>query len=153
MSTQVALFGRKAGQTSRRSRRVLATAAASLLLPALAVISAGTASASVGDPTQTGCASDAYTVSTQPIKNSGGGTVGQVQLRYSPHCGTNWSKAVSTIGTAYIQTVVGSPTDSAYYAATSTSVYTDMVHAPTGVCAAANASINNGPWSAYAIGC
>ncbi|WP_328618098.1 YjfA family protein [Amycolatopsis sp. NBC_00355] len=109
----------------------MTVAAMTIALSAGAVLSAVPASASVGDPIQTGCASDAYTVSTQPIKNSGGGTVGQVQLRYSPRCGTNWAKTVSNIGTAYVQAIVASPSDSASYSATSTSVYTDMVYAPT----------------------
>ncbi len=144
------------GSTTRlawRSRKAATVAVTTLALSAGAVLSAVPASASVGDPIQTGCASDAYTVSTQPIKNSGGGTVGQVQLRYSPRCGTNWAKAVSSIGTAYVQAIVASPSDSASYSATSTSVYTDMVYAPNGVCAVATGSINNGPWSTYAVGC
>lgn len=142
-----------AAAPARRSGKAMSVVMATLALSASAVLSAVPANASVGDPIQTRCASDAYTVSTQPIKNSGGATVGQVQLRYSPRCGTNWAKAISNIGTAYIQAIVASPSDSASYSATSTSVYTDMVYAPNGVCAVAAGSINNGPWSSYAVGC
>ncbi len=151
MLTRAASSGPTTRQ-ARRSRKAVTVAVMTIALSAGAVLSAVPASASVGDPIQTGCASDAYTVSTQPIKN-GGGTVGQVQLRYSPRCGTNWAKTVSNIGTAYVQAIVASPSDSASYSATSTSVYTDMVYAPTGVCAVATGSINNGPWSTYAVGC
>jgi hypothetical protein len=142
--------------TSRRrtARRacVSATALIAVIGGGLAV-SAGTAGASAGDPIATGCASDAYTVATKPITNGAGAVVRQTQLRYSPHCGTNWAKAVSNVGNAWLQAIVASPTDSASYSATSTSVYTDMVYAPNGVCAVATASLDNGPWSDYAVGC
>lgn len=127
--------------------------AALVLVPAVSLVTVGTANASVGDPVQKGCSSDAYTVSTQPITNWGGGVVGQVQLRYSPHCGTNWAKVVSNIGNADLEAEVYTSTDSAFYEATSTSVYTDMVSAPTPICAYAFGSINGGPLSADAIGC
>lgn len=144
----------RTGSASRRAVRnaVVAVAAAGLASAAL-FVGSGSATASVGNPVHTNCASDAYTVSTKPVTNSGGGVVGQVRLRYSPRCGTNWASAVSYIGTAHIQAVVASPNDSASFAATSTSIYTDMVYAPNGTCAVASASINNGPWSAYAVGC
>ncbi|MFI9006461.1 DUF2690 domain-containing protein [Actinosynnema sp. NPDC053489] len=123
------------------------------LVAAGAFAGSGSAAASAGDPMVTRCASDAYTVTTQPITNGGGGVVGQVQLRYSPRCGTNWARAVSYIGSAYLQADVASPSDYVWFTATSTSIYTDMVYAPNGTCARASASINNGPWSAYAVGC
>ena len=48
------------------------------------------------DPVATGCDLDAITVTTT------GGTVsfrtGTIQLRYSPTCGTNWGRVISTIG-------------------------------------------------------
>jgi hypothetical protein len=136
------------------SYRFLPTlAATAALVTCLTLAVPGSASASVGDPIQTGCASDAYTVSTRAVTNSGGGVVGQVQVRYSPSCGTNWAKVVSSVGTAYIQAEVYTTSDWAYYSATSTSVYTDMVYAPNGVCAYAIGSINSGPWSSAAIGC
>lgn len=135
------------------NRFLPAFAATAALVAGLALAAPGAASASVGDPIQTGCASDAYTVSTRAVTNSGGGVVGQVQLRYSPRCGTNWAKVTSSVGTANIEAEVYTVTDWAYYSATSTSVYTDMVYAPNGVCAYAIGAINGGPWSSTAVGC
>lgn len=146
------VLGRRAHR-SRISIAGRATIAAMVLVPVISLVAVGTADASVGDPIQAGCSSDAYTVSTQPVTNNSGGIVGQVQLRYSPHCGTNWAKVISNIGTADLEADVFTSSDGAFYAATSTSAYTDMVYAPTPVCAYAMASINYGPWSAEAVGC
>ena len=48
------------------------------------------------DPVTTGCARDAVSVKTT------GGTVsfrtGTIELRYSPTCGTNWGRVLSTVG-------------------------------------------------------
>jgi len=101
---------------TRTRTRLRAATIAVVLVSTAWLAGAVPASASVGDPIATGCASDAYTVSTKPIKNSTGGVIGQTQLRYSPHCGTNWAKAVSYIGNAWIQAIVASPTDSAWRA-------------------------------------
>ncbi|TMF45805.1 MAG: DUF2690 domain-containing protein [Chloroflexi bacterium] len=52
------------------------------------------------DPEQAGCAADAYTV-----KVSGGKVsfrTGYVELRYSPTCGTNWARVISTVGNAQL---------------------------------------------------
>lgn len=47
------------------------------------------------DPQTTGCASGAITLVTAFILNSFGDAIGQVELRYSPHCGTNWARTTS----------------------------------------------------------
>lgn len=44
------------------------------------------------DPISTDCANDAITVSTVTFRT------GIIQLRYSPNCGTNWGRVLSTIG-------------------------------------------------------
>src|SRR6266566_2975920 len=52
------------------------------------------------DPISTGCARDAITVTTT------GGSVsfrtGTIQLRYSPTCGTNWGRVLSSVGTTLL---------------------------------------------------
>jgi len=54
-----------------------------------------------GDNPQTsGCSADAYTVAnaTVYIKDDiSGANDGKVELRYSPHCGTNWSRVTSLL--------------------------------------------------------
>jgi Protein of unknown function (DUF2690) len=46
------------------------------------------------NPVVTGCAADAYTVQTAVFSNS------NVELRYSPTCGTNWGRVTSKVGAA-----------------------------------------------------
>src|SRR5689334_13029472 len=48
------------------------------------------------DPIATGCAVGAYTVQTGVLPDF------FVQLRYSPHCGTNWGRVISRIGSAHL---------------------------------------------------
>ncbi len=60
------------------------------------------------DPIATGCAGDAITVTTTGGADDAitvtttGGTVsfrtGTIQLRYSPTCGTNWGRVLSSVG-------------------------------------------------------
>jgi hypothetical protein len=52
------------------------------------------------DPIATGCASDAIIVTV-----TGGTTTfstGTIQLRYSPTCGTNWGRVISSVGNAQL---------------------------------------------------
>ncbi len=62
------------------------------------------------DPSNTGCSADAYTAASAAVRYQNGGSVGTIQLRYSPHCGTNWArfiKTTSTAGLATVQTCLG----------------------------------------------
>jgi hypothetical protein len=47
------------------------------------------------DPQSQGCSSNAYSVYTVPIKDSGGTTLGTLELRYSRTCGANWSRVTA----------------------------------------------------------
>lgn len=47
------------------------------------------------DPQVQGCSSNAYSVYTVPIKDSGGTTLGSVELRYSNNCAANWARTTA----------------------------------------------------------
>lgn len=44
------------------------------------------------DPATSGCATDATTVGTSPIKNPSGGVLGTIDLRYSVTCHAAWAR-------------------------------------------------------------
>ncbi|WP_353738942.1 DUF2690 domain-containing protein [Arthrobacter sp.] len=57
------------------------------------ILSANPASALVTDgrdPQNSGCSSDAYNVASWPLYDNSGIYQANVELRYSPHCGSNW---------------------------------------------------------------
>ncbi len=84
------------------SRTLAALVAAAALVPALMITSGGTASASDGDPVATGCAADAYTVSSQPVTDNTH-IIGRVDLRYSPHMRRRSTRTWSIHPTAPVQ--------------------------------------------------
>ncbi|MGH3175505.1 MAG: DUF2690 domain-containing protein [Streptosporangiaceae bacterium] len=90
-----------------------------------------------GDPVQTGCVTGAYTVASDYIYYLGT-VIGRVDLRYSPVCETNWTRTISYIGPQSLDAVV-TEEDIGYhlneYLDTVTSVYTDMIYAPSPTCA------------------
>ena len=78
------------------------------------------------DPQLTGCVVGAFTVQTAVLPDF------FVQLRYSPRCGTNWSRVISRSGTAHLIATV-QRIDGLTYARSfgfSTLVYSQMVYAP-----------------------
>lgn len=46
------------------------------------------------DPQATGCNADAYTASSKEMYWFDGTDLGTIQNRYSPHCGSNWTRFV-----------------------------------------------------------
>lgn len=118
----------------------------SLLLTAgcLTVIPAASASASTAtcsgngctdkDPSDTGCwNSSAYRAASAPIKIANG-TVGRVDLWYSPTCGTNWAQvwtyypATMTAEAAYVERM--SDAHYEYWYTSDNGTWTDQVYAP-----------------------
>jgi hypothetical protein len=57
------------------------------------------------DPISTGCSKDAYTAAQAPVAYQNGVSTGWIQLRYSPHCGTNWARWVKTTSDDGLATV------------------------------------------------
>ncbi|MEO8095646.1 MAG: DUF2690 domain-containing protein [Pseudolysinimonas sp.] len=50
------------------------------------------------NPATTGCATGSYAIGSWPIKVNGtGATVGTMEVRYSPRCGTNWVRVNNTL--------------------------------------------------------
>lgn len=89
----------------RARRRIVRTAALAGLVLAGAVGLAPSADAAPYDgsnPVSTGCASNATTIASRPIK-SPQATFGTMEVRYSPSCQTNWIRAV--LNTNYANTV------------------------------------------------
>lgn len=108
------------------------------------------------DPIAGGCSGDAYTVTSASITgllNQNGTlkivTVGEVDLRYSPTCASNWARAVLYTSDSQVQQEIGGfadfnatikrCTDGKTFTATTstdayplnTNIYGDMVYAPT----------------------
>ena len=81
------------------------------------------------DPISTGCARDAITVTAT------GGVVsfstGTIQLRYSPTCGTNWGRVLSSVGTTLLTVSIRRNNDGLYYFAvgSQTRMWSRMVFA------------------------
>jgi hypothetical protein len=91
------------------------------------------------DPAATGCASDGYTVASAPVTDPYG-RVGTVELRYSPKCGTNWSRVTMSVATENVATIMAiiERSDGLHYdygwsgrAPAGLQIYGDMVYAPT----------------------
>lgn len=89
------------------------------------------------DPVQTGCANSAYTIASDYIYRLGI-VIGRVDLRYSPTCETNWTRTISYMGPQTLDAVV-TEEDIGYhlneYLDNVTNVYTDMIYAPSPICA------------------
>lgn len=87
------------------------------------------------DPDATGCSSGAYTANSVNVYdfNHGNQYLGTIELRYSPACGTNWSRVTSAVGVTYLQAIVQRMSDHVYYndQGNYLVVWSDMVYAPT----------------------
>ena len=76
------------------------------------------------DPISTDCADDAITVSTVSFRT------GTIQLRYSPTCGTNWGRVLSSVGTTVLTVNIRRNDGLFYYAIRSASrLWSPMVFA------------------------
>jgi hypothetical protein len=111
---------------------ILAGCLASLIAPGLA-----SAHALDGkDPVQTGCSSNAYTVTSAPIyQQTSGRLIGRVYLRYSPSCGTNWAKVerYDGITSEPLTARIVRPSDgysNTFSMRGSSSIYGNMAYAP-----------------------
>jgi hypothetical protein len=106
------------------------------------------------DPAATGCSADATTLLSKKILNSSGQSIGEIDLRWSPTCQTNWARVVSSIGSvplgASVEREAGvdgpfaeecEPTCDTFV--TATSAFTDMVWAPDVAAAATGGIIQN----------
>ncbi len=89
------------------------------------------------NPSTSGCSADSYTVETQNL-DLNGEIVGTVELRYSPHCGTNWGRTTNNYygGPFTIKAEVVRASDSRYYQYTASvtspyTIYSAMVYART----------------------
>jgi Protein of unknown function (DUF2690) len=58
------------------------------------------------DPLATGCNNGAYTARTTVIQNEQGNNIGEVDLRFSPTCGTNWARVISYIGSTTLTPII-----------------------------------------------
>lgn len=69
----------------------------------------GSALCNNDDPVSSGCNADAKTLNSTDITGWGPypGTVGHLEIRYSPHCGTNWGRLTSYIGSTELDISIG----------------------------------------------
>ena len=92
------------------------------------------------DPEQSGCADGAYTVTSVDTPTA------DIQLRYSPDCGTNWGRVVSNGNNNNVYLVLVERIDGVAYGTkglTGPIAWSRMVYAPT-LKARACVSINGG---------
>ncbi len=99
------------------------------------------------DPITTSCGNDAITATANDIYDGNGNYLGTIELRYSPHCGTNWARVTSSIGQAQLVASIGyggcGSGDKYQDNGSGTIVYSRMVYAPNDT-AHANGNINGG---------
>ncbi|GAC1426660.1 MAG: hypothetical protein NVS4B1_15230 [Ktedonobacteraceae bacterium] len=79
------------------------------------------------DPLQSGCAVGAYTVTFVATSTA------EIQLRYSPNCGTNWGRVVSLVDNSDIYLVLVERIDGVSYGTkglTGPVAWSRMVYAP-----------------------
>jgi hypothetical protein len=111
------------------------------------------------DPVQTGCAAGAYTAATGYAYRGGNPNFGDngivIELRYSPRCGTNWTRLLFTgSGAPWVGVTLevvrlngaGPPTDEMWpYSGRTQTLWGNMVYAPSPICAYGYASVDG--WS------
>lgn len=99
------------------------------------------------DPYSSGCAkSKVYTGKKASLKNELGDILGTVKLFYSRRCGTNWGEiavAKNSVGNITVSTSKKSISFN-YRAGNGGRHWGNMVYAPSGTCAWARGSVNNG---------
>ena len=96
------------------------------------------------DPVVDGCSGDAYNVTISYIRGAGGATIGEIDLRYSTVCHSNWGRLItySTCGHSHLVANVTRPSQGAFgYAQepytinnpgcrSNLEMYTNIVYAP-----------------------
>lgn len=94
------------------------------------------------DPVSSGCNADAKTLNSSDIQGWGPYpyTVGHLEIRYSPHCKTNWGRLTSYIGAQELDISIGyGDCENQQQASNSAAVFGysqawgDMIFAPTAV--------------------
>jgi hypothetical protein len=96
------------------------------------------------DPIASGC-NDArtYTVASDPLKyDASGSVIGWLDLRYSPTCGTNWSRVRSNVGVQYLMMCIRRKNETGLCSDGNYSTgWSNMVYAPTPIVACASGGI------------
>ena len=108
------------------------------------------------DPITTGCYADAYTAEYAYIYDEHGSPIGEVDLRFSPTCGTNWTYVKSYIGpdelNGTVYRVNPYPLSESYGITLSVDMHTDMVYAPATYTAYACGQMENYSSNCTALG-
>lgn len=85
------------------------------------------------DSVKQDCNDDASTVLVANISDNSGKVIGEVDLRWSEKCKSNWARVVSNIGTAPISATVTRQSDGlreTYSSNQDSTIYTNMVYSP-----------------------
>lgn len=103
------------------------------------------------NPASTGCATGSYAIASHPVRDGAGAVVTNVEVRYSPSCGTNWvrlynpvagttaHKAIRVAGGAWL------PDEADYGQVWS---YSMQVYAPGSTCIEYSVTIENASYQA-----
>jgi hypothetical protein len=84
------------------------------------------------NPSGSGCDSTAVTLARQEIYNSYGSNIGAVEIRWSPVCQTNWSRATAYGGARTMRPYIITATNQYYESyGTNTQMWSPMVYAPS----------------------
>ncbi|ACU74110.1 hypothetical protein Caci_5251 [Catenulispora acidiphila DSM 44928] len=131
------------GAIALASAPLAASAATATHLPAHTPASCSNQGCNGKDPAATGCSTtfQARTIRTAPIM-SHGKQVGWVELRWSPFCGNNWARVISTTGPATLA-ATATRADHAKTSATGkgTALWTPMIFGRD-LCVSATGTIN-----------
>ena len=131
------------GAIALASAPLAASAATAAHVPAKAPASCSNQGCNGKDPQATGCSQtyQARSIRTANIM-SNGKKVGWVELRWSPYCGNNWARVVSSVGTANLA-ATATRSDGAKMSATGkgTVLWTPMIFGRD-LCVSATGTIN-----------
>ncbi len=103
------------------------------------------------NPATTGCANGSQAIASHPVRDASGGVVTNVEVRYSPSCGTNWVRLYNpvpnTTAHKFIRTSGGAwlPDEADYGQVWS---YSMQVYAPGSTCIEYSVTIENASYQA-----
>lgn len=119
--------------TGKQRVRLVRLGRAGLVAAALAICAPTAAQAAPydnTDPAQTGCAANAYTVTSRLITDSRGGRLALLELRWSTTCRTNWTRMTSYQGARLMRGYIDRPStgSSLTFGGTFSSIYTNQLY-------------------------
>jgi hypothetical protein len=113
-------------RTRMRKSRTALTLATAIIVSSVGIVTMNSIPASAAtcsgygcdglDPNAAGCSDGANDTASTYLYSANGSVVGLLELRYSPSCGTNWSRVTSYIGVHNLYARVTRESDGGGYA-------------------------------------